>query len=434
MSRVKSLRIVFGYFVAMLFLIVNPRYVSALEAPSVSGLGVALVDVHTGRVLYERDGDRVLAMASTTKIMTALLAVERCSLKEVVTVPPEAAVVHGSRIYLEAGETYTIEELLYALMIASANDAAVAIAHHISGSVEGFARLMTGRARELGLGDFVFKNPHGLDQDGHVGSALDLARLSAYALRNPLFRRFSEATHALIPYPVKRSVRELNTHNYFLTSYPGATGVKTGWTDRAGYCLVSSAKDGDQEVVGVIVGAENRGVLWSDMSALISYGLEGFEAVEVVEAGTSVDLSGETGLDGLTAVVREPVLTVRPVGDDAPASPRVKIVANEVSLPVSLGDTVGRIEVYEGDLMVGQTALVSLTDLSGKHNTASFWRRGPWFVLAAAIAFGVYRSGYRRRRSKRISALGSTIGSASTRRAYRRPRRPRRFASRRYQG
>lgn len=433
--EIRALRLLLGLFIVGLFMAANPRCVAALEPPNVNGLGVALVDVRTGQVLYERDGDRVLAVASTTKIMTALLAVERCSLKEIVMVPTEAAAVHGSRIYLEAGETYTMEELLYALMIASANDAAISIAHHISGSVDAFARLMTERARELGLEGFAFKNPHGLDQDGHVGSALDLARLSAYALRNPLFRRFSEATHATMPYPVKQSVREINTHNYFLTSYPGATGVKTGWTDRAGYCLVSSAKDEGQEVVGVILGAENRGVLWSDMSALISYGLEGFDVVEVVQAGTSIDLSKETGLDGLMAVAREPVLTVRPVGGEAPASSRVEIAADEVSAPLDEGDTVGRLEVYEGDVMVGQTVLVSLVSIPGKRNVASFWRRGPWFALVAAIAFGVYRSGYRRRRLTRIAVSRSSLGYATwARKACRRPRRPRRYATRRYQG
>jgi len=387
----------------VLALVTSGAPAQAAEPPPVRGLSYALVDVDTGQVLAQSNGDRQLAIASTTKIMTALLAVERCSLAEVVTVPAEAALVHGSRIYLEPGETYTVEELLYALMIASANDAAVALAHHISGSVEEFSALMNQRARELGLEGFSFKNPHGLDQEGHLGTATDLGRLGAFALKNPLFRRFSSATQATISWPAKDSVREINSHNYFLVSYPGATGMKTGWTDWSGHCLVGSAARGGREVVGVVLGAEDRNQLWRDMSALISYGLDDFEAVEAVSAGTRFDLALETGLPGLWAETQLPVFTVRPVGGAFSAGSRMGLVINQLEPPIGQGDLVGYLEVFEGDRMIGSSPLVSVVQMPATAAGVAPWRQGAWVLLVGGSLVGIYRLGRRRRHLRRLA-------------------------------
>jgi D-alanyl-D-alanine carboxypeptidase len=368
----------------------------------VRGLSYALVDVDTGQVLSQNGGDRQLSIASTTKIMTGLIAVERCSLAEIVTVPAEAASVHGSRIYLEPGETYRVEELLYAMMIASANDAAVALAHHISGSVEAFSALMNQRAREIGLEGLSFKNPHGLDQEGHLGTATDLARLGAVALKNPLFRRFSSATQATISWPVKDSVREINSHNYFLVSYPGATGMKTGWTDLSGHCLVGSAARGGREVVGVVLGAEDRDQLWRDMSSLISYGLDEFEAVETVSAGARFDLALETGMPGLLAETQLPVRTVRPVGGAFAAGSRVGLAINRLELPIGQGDVVGYLEVFEGDRMVGSSPLVSIVPVPAAGAGVALWKQGGLILLAGGALAGIYRWGRRRRRLRRV--------------------------------
>lgn len=247
--------------------------------PAVAAPAAAVLDAATGRVLYAKAATERRPIASTTKIMTALVALEAADLDDPVTVPAEATRVQGSRIFLEAGETYRLEDLLVALMVSSANDAAVAVAVHVAGSVEAFVRQMNATAAGLGLDDTAFQNPHGLDADGHYSTALDLARLGAHAMQRPAFRRLVGLVEATIPYPALGGTRTLRTHNYLLTGYPGATGIKTGWTQRSGYSIVGSAMRDGREVVAVILGASAR-TQWRDISRLLDFGLAAAPALD----------------------------------------------------------------------------------------------------------------------------------------------------------
>ena len=197
----------------------------------------AAIVVHpeTGAVLYEKNADERLGIASTTKIMTALVVLEHCALEEPVEILPEYTAVEGSSMYLRAGETYTVEELLYGLMLVSGNDAAVALACHTAGSVEAFADMMNDQARALGMTDSAFQNPNGLDAEGHYSTARDMAKLACAAMENETFRTIVSTKSTTV------DGQTLVNHNRLLRSYNGAVGVKTGYTKTVGRTLVSCA-------------------------------------------------------------------------------------------------------------------------------------------------------------------------------------------------
>ena len=232
------------------------------------------------RVVWEKNANEKLPMASTTKIMTALVALDRLPLDRRVTARAEACGIEGSSIYMKVGETFTVEELLYALLLQSANDAATLIALETAGSVEAFAALMNEKAAALGLRDTHFENPHGLDAEGHYTTARDLAALSCAALSVPQFREIVSTVRRTIG--EGESARTLVNHNRMLTAYDGAIGVKTGYTKKSGRCLVSAAERGGVTLVAVTI---DDGDDWRDHAAMLDYGFAGLESVVLCEAG-----------------------------------------------------------------------------------------------------------------------------------------------------
>lgn len=246
---------------------------------------VSLIDVTSGRILFSQHGDEPMRIASLTKIMTAIVAIEHGSLNDRVTVSVRAAGKEGSSLYLKAGEKITLGNLLYGLMLRSGNDAAVAVAEHVGGSLDGFVYLMNRKAEELGLEHSHFANPHGLDQDGHYMSANDLARLSAYSLRNPVFRSIVRTKVKTAPNPHEDWDYKWVNKNKMLTMYDGADGVKTGYTKLALRTLVSSATRSGQQLAAVTL---NDGNDWTDHRRLLDYGFAHFPLREVVKAGEPV--------------------------------------------------------------------------------------------------------------------------------------------------
>lgn len=211
------------------------------------------MDRATGRALFAANETAQLPMASTTKIMTALLALENAGLDEMVETGERAFGVPGTSIYLQLGEALSVEQMLYGLLLASGNDAAVALAEHVGGSVEGFCAMMTSRAAELGAQSTRFVNPHGLPADGHLTTARDLTLIASEALENPVFREIVGTTRASIPWAGHEYDRVLRNKNALLRNYPGAIGVKTGFTRAAGRCLVFAAERDGFEVVGTVL-------------------------------------------------------------------------------------------------------------------------------------------------------------------------------------
>lgn len=247
-----------------------------VEARALSAQKAILVDGQTGRVLYEKRADERSLVASTTKIMTALLVCQQCNVLEQMQIPKEATGIEGSSMYLKAGEVLTVQELLYGLMLSSGNDAAVALAIYCDGSVDAFVERMNRKAESLGLTGTHFANPHGLDAPEHYSTARDLAVLAAYAMENPIFVQTvsTKAVHA--------GGRYLTNHNKLLWQVPGADGVKTGFTKAAGRILVSSAVQQGRRLVCVTIDDGND---WADHAALYRQGFSVFSPRKILSAG-----------------------------------------------------------------------------------------------------------------------------------------------------
>jgi serine-type D-Ala-D-Ala carboxypeptidase (penicillin-binding protein 5/6) len=252
---------------------------SAQEEIEITSQSAVLMDKDSGRILFERHAHVKRPMASITKIMTAILALEMGNLEDVVTVSPLAAVVEGSSIWLEAGEIKTLEELVYGLMLRSGNDAAYAIAEHIGGSVENFALLMTQRARQLGAYNTRFQNPHGLHDDNHYSTAYDMAVLARHALGIEKFRKIIATEEVIISWPGHEWARILRNQNRLLELYPGGDGIKTGWTTPAGRCFVGSATRDGWQLISVVLNAPS---MWEDAMLLLDYGFMHYHRHPVV--------------------------------------------------------------------------------------------------------------------------------------------------------
>lgn len=235
-----------------------------------------LMDGLTGRVLYEKQADRKSLIASTTKIMTALIVCERCYALDLVQVPKEAVGIEGSSMYLQEGEKLTVQELLYGMMLHSGNDAATALAIYCGGSVEEFARLMNEKARELGMENTHFVNPHGLDAADHYSTARDLAVLAKAAMQNPVFAQTVSTKSVLV------GNRSLTNHNKLLWRVEGAEGVKTGYTKAAGRILVSSARRQERRLVAVTIDDGND---WADHAALYEQGFSRYHQKKILSQG-----------------------------------------------------------------------------------------------------------------------------------------------------
>ena len=245
---------------------------------------------HAATLLVQADGgeDTALPMASTTKIMTALVVAQALPPDKLVSIPKEAVNVEGSSVYLREGEILSVEQLLCALMLASANDAAVALALAVSPTVEAFAEKMNATARELGLCDTHFTNPHGLYDEKHYTTAHDLALISRAALKNETVRRIASTKRAQIPQGVSRtdpqglSTRYLTNHNKMLSRYDGAIGLKTGFTKKTGRCLVSAAEREGLTLIAVTLSAPDD---WNDHAKMLDYGFDAYERVTFFGVG-----------------------------------------------------------------------------------------------------------------------------------------------------
>ena len=273
--RLCAIVLVFSLALSALLL---PSFAEGAAPPTVSAESAILIDATYGSVLYEKNADTMLPMASTTKIMTALTALSAMDPQTRITVPAEAIGVEGSSIYLVEGEVLTLEELLYALLLESANDAAVAIATAIDGSVSAFADRMNRMARELGLQSTHFANPHGLDAEDHYTTAHELAIIAKRAMENELLCTVIATKKKTISHPAEGQERFLSNHNRLLSSYEGAIGVKTGYTKRSGRCLVSAAERDGIRLIAVTLNAPND---WQDHEALLDYGFSQMQKISV---------------------------------------------------------------------------------------------------------------------------------------------------------
>ncbi len=278
----KDFRITLIYLILISIFLLSMMSLIAYSATDneneISAKSFLLYNPDTNTVITEKNADIKLPMASTTKIMTALLAIEKLDPKDKVTVPMEAVGIEGSSLYLSEGDKINAEDLIYSVLLQSANDAAAALAIQISGDIASFAELMTHRAHEIGAMNTKFQNPHGLDAEGHYTTARDLALISAEAMRNETFKRIVKTYK--YTFLIGDKTRTVVNHNKMLKRYDGCIGIKTGYTKKSGRCLVTASKKNGVTLIAVTLSAPND---WNDHKRLLNLGSNLFTADNIFD-------------------------------------------------------------------------------------------------------------------------------------------------------
>ncbi|WP_230578463.1 D-alanyl-D-alanine carboxypeptidase family protein [Selenomonas ruminantium] len=350
------------------------------ERPNIPGLVVSpadplqkltarsaiVMDTVTGQILYERDIDARRYPASTTKMMTLIVALEHGKLDDIVTVSKNAEGVEGSTLWLVQGDKIPLGELLTGMMMHSGNDATVAVAEHIAGSVPAFVRMMNDKAEELGANSTHFVNPNGLPDEKHYTTAYDLAKIAAYGYSLPHFEEIVGKQEALYDW-VKDPAKKLRNENQMLWLYRGANGVKTGYTDAAGRCLVSAARRDGMQLVAVVLDSY---YMWNDSIALLDYGFQNAHPKTLVKKGevvAKVDVA-DGRHDELELIAAESLVAVEKTGETAKVERKVE-VPREVAAPIKKGDVIGKVVCYYDGKAQGSIYLLAAQDVE----YYSFW-------------------------------------------------------------
>lgn len=346
---------IFVLIITLLLSTINAS-ASPVVTPAVSADAAILIDGSTGQILYEKNIHKKRPPASTTKIMTSLLAIESCLLEQNVTVSPKAASVGESSIYLQDNEVIPLQDLLYGAMLNSGNDACVAIAEHVAGTEENFVSLMNHTAKKLGAINTNFCNTNGLPHAEHYSTAYDLAVITKYAMQKSNFCEIVKTRSTTISGP-GNSKRNLSNTNQLLWSYSGADGVKTGTTNAAGPCLVSSAHKDGRHLIAVVLYSDDR---YQDTIKLLDYGFEAFEEVVVATKGEHfTTLNVAEGTSKTVSVVAAKSLSVLvPKGQSGSFEQKLHLV-RLLSAPVKAGSKVGRLTVLVNNQEIGGIDLIT---------------------------------------------------------------------------
>jgi D-alanyl-D-alanine carboxypeptidase (penicillin-binding protein 5/6) len=370
---------------------------AAAASPNVSAPAAIVVDARDGHVLYSRAPDDRRAIASATKLMTALVTLERLRPRRIVTAGLYRAAPAESRIDLRPGERMSVGDLLRALLLESANDAAVTLARTASGSVPAFVRAMNRRAAALGLDDTRFSNPIGLDQPGNYSSARDLALLARRLLRNDTLASIVDSPRARLRTGARRRV--IDNRNRLVAQVPWIDGVKTGHTLRAGYVLVGSGSRKGARLVSVVLGAPSEAARDADTLALLRHGFRRYRRVRPLRAGTrvvSARVVGHGGRQARLTVRRTVRLTVR-------RGQRVRVAVEapvELDGPLEEGERVGTVCVLRDGEAVRALGLVTAEDVPGAGLAGDPASDAGW-ALVAAVAIGIALAAGRRSRRRR---------------------------------
>ncbi len=362
--------------VALVAVLATPVQASSADAPAAPPIAAAswyLVG-EDGAVLARRDAARARAIASITKLMTAVVVLEHARLDDVVRVSPLAADVGESTVYLRAGEELTVADLLRATLVPSANDAAEALALHVGGgSADRFVDLMNAKAAELGLRDTHFENPHGLDQRGHVSSARDVTTLLRYALGVSFIRDALQRSSVVLP-----GGRAFPTTDDLLQSWAPLVGGKTGHTQDAGWSETAAASRGGVTVYGAVLGSDTRSSRNDALRELLSFGLDQYRRVQVVD-GARAYARAKTGYGQPAVELVAPRTLVRAVRLGTPLVERV-VAPSALALPVAKGERLGRVEVYDGNRLVASSNLVAADAVAD----AGLWAKAKWYATQTA--------------------------------------------------
>ena len=381
--RLPKGRLTFGLLLllamVLLFVVASPRLVPPASAstpvsgktitpaladdeprpPTITATAAIVIDMDSGRVLYSRNANARVPMASTTKIMTAVVALESLALQTKVTISANAAATIGSKLWLETGQVLTVEQLMYGLLVSSANDAAVALAEATAGSTRAFVEKMNEKAKALGLSNTHFANVNGLNAEKHFSSAKDLAILAQHAMQDPAFRSIVRTREYSLPDPANPGMSlEHKNHNLLLNWRAWVTGVKTGSTPYAKYCLVASATRDGVSLISVLLGAEEDAVRWKESKALLKYGFSLYARTVLADRGEMVtELAVPDGLDRRVRLVADRPLVASLFKTDVVTS---SVRADRaVVLPVQAGDVFGTMEFTLDGTSLGSVNLIA---------------------------------------------------------------------------
>lgn len=336
---------------------------------SVSSKSAILMDVGSGQILYEKNAHDKLPPASVTKVMTMLLICEaldsgKITLDDSVQISENAASMGGSQIFLEAGEVQKVDTLLKGIAVASANDGCVAMAEYVAGSVESFVDMMNAKAKELNMKDTNFANTNGLPVDNHYTSAHDIALMSRELLKHDVISKYLTTWMDQVVVGKKQTTVGLANTNKLIKHYQGATGVKTGFTQQAKYCLSASAKRGDTHLIAVTLGAETSPERFKDATSLLNFGFANYESVKLCSkndniATLTLDKADEQKIN---LVAKEDLSVLIKKGGNKDFTRKVKVNENPI-IPIKKGTSLGYVEIYQGKTLVGKVDLVNTKDI-----------------------------------------------------------------------
>lgn len=343
--------------VSLILLLLKTGSVLATSRPNPTASSAILMDFTTGKVIFSKDSSERRAPASTTKILTALVALERGEMNRVITASKNASKTDGSSIWLAPGEEHTLEELLYGVLLSSGNDASVAVAESLAGSEAKFAAWMNEKAQAIGAKDSFFKNCNGLPEPGHYSTAYDLALITRYALHNPVFTEMVKTKTKTIEWPGREYDRLMVNHNKLLWRYQFADGVKTGYTRQAGKCLVASATKNGQQLIAVVLNSKD---MYDDSKQLFEYGFNNYQLVTVIEPEQKVgSISVVEGIDNRVPLFPDHSVTiVIPKGQVDQVKVNLEI-PQSIPAPVERLQQVGELEVKIGAKLVEKVPVVT---------------------------------------------------------------------------
>ena len=339
-------------------------------ALNLASKSAVLMDVSTGQVLYEKNSHEKLPPASVTKVMTMLLIVEaldsgKIKLDDQVQVSETASSMGGSQIFLEPGEIQKVDTLLKGIAVASANDACVAMAEHLAGRVEEFVVQMNAKAKQLGMKDTNFVNTNGLPVDNHYTTAYDIALMSRELLKHETISKYLTTWMDSVVVGKKQATIGIANTNKMVKHYQGTTGVKTGFTQQAKYCLSASAKRGDTHLVAVTLGAETSPERFKDSSSLLNFGFANYESVKLCSKNDNISaLTLDKAEDNKINLVAKDDLSVLIKKGGAKDFNRKVKLKQDITLPIKKGTTLGVVEIYSGDKLIGKVDLVNTKDVN----------------------------------------------------------------------
>jgi len=358
-ERVERLKKVFSIILVLNMMLLNFNFsvASAQELSNLTAKSAIVIEAATGKVLYEKDANSKRYPASTTKMMTLIVALEYGKLEDTVIVSKNAVETEGSSLGLDEGEKIKLSDLLYGMMLVSGNDATVAVAEHIAGSVDKFAQLMTKKAIEIGAQNTSFVNSSGLPDPDHYTTASDLAKIAAYGYKNPMFATIVNTKEKLIPWGARAYMRDLNNENRMLSLYDGSNGVKTGYTDIAGRCLVSAAKRDGVQLIAVVLDSE---YMWNDSIDLLDYGFRNIQSLNLFKKKDIVKtVHVVSGKKDVIQLVADSDVDI-PVADGEKDKFQTLIdVPERIYAPVGKGDPVGKVKIMYNGKEVASANLIA---------------------------------------------------------------------------